>query len=121
MANYTKLAQTAKRLIEKNGRTVTLRSVSPTPADPTKPWRARSDADVEVSVIAVILDNKLTDEDEVLRGTRKAYVAQESAPVVDLSDYGLLIESSGEQWKVDSVEILTPGDVVIYYKLMLKQ
>lgn len=39
MADFVKLAATAKRLVEKNGREVELFKADRTPADSTKPWR----------------------------------------------------------------------------------
>lgn len=39
MANFTKLAETAQRLVEENGRSVTLFRKSRTPANASEPWR----------------------------------------------------------------------------------
>jgi hypothetical protein len=79
--NYPKLAEVAKKLIEKSGRTVTLRRLSETPADPTKPWRNTNSTVVEMSMIAVMLDGQYVDgaDDLVRRGMREAVVAAKSA------------------------------------------
>lgn len=44
MADFTRAAATAKRLVEANGRSVDLFKVNRTPADPTQPWRGVSGA-----------------------------------------------------------------------------
>ena len=44
MADFARAAATAKRLIEANGRAVTLFKVNRTPDDPAKPWRGTSSA-----------------------------------------------------------------------------
>ena len=43
MANFTKAAATAKRLVEANGRRVELFRSNRTPDDTTKPWRGTSE------------------------------------------------------------------------------
>ena len=42
MVNFAKLAATAKRLVEANGRAVDLFRVNRTPDDPARPWRGVS-------------------------------------------------------------------------------
>ena len=39
MADFVKLAATAQRLVEANGRAVDLFRVNRTPDDPARPWR----------------------------------------------------------------------------------
>jgi hypothetical protein len=43
MADYVRLAATAKRLVESNGRPVSFVRLQDAPADPDKPWRGAAD------------------------------------------------------------------------------
>lgn len=123
MANYPKLAQTAKRLIEKNGREVTLRREGTAPSDPAKPWRGGAATVEEVTLRAVILDYSIEEStsDHVKRGDKRAYVAQESATGVNLLEFNRLVESNGETWNIVRAEQLVPADVSLMYDLQLRQ
>ena len=59
MADLATLALTAKRLIDANGRTITVRRLSRVEEDPAKPWRGTTDVrttpDATVSVKGVFV------------------------------------------------------------------
>jgi hypothetical protein len=125
MANYVKLAATAKRLIELNGRTVTLVRKTRAPADAAKPWRGPSGTGntVVASPKAVIYPATEKNEDGTLvsRGFEKAMVAHDSiSPAQDLSDIDSIIDGS-VTYKVIKAYRIGPGDVVIHYEFDLKR
>jgi hypothetical protein len=132
MANYTKLAATAKRLIEKNGAAVTLRRPPTEQAvlNASQPWRgndpaaaANAGGQVEQAAKAVLLDWKLADgsADTTRRGMKRALVAANSVPGVDLADYTALVDPAGTVWKIDGVNPLAPGGITLLFELTLKK
>lgn len=125
--DYAKLSLVAKRLIEKNGRTVTLRKLSSTIADNAAPWRGTTGAAVDCSCKACFFNYDEAEEtsDNVTRGSKYAYVAALSAVnnslvPYDLREFESVIDGS-ETWEIKEVKPLTPGDVTILYRLELKR
>jgi hypothetical protein len=122
--NYSSLSATAKRLIDRFGRSVTLKKQSATPTDAAKPWRGSSQAsDISTTALAVIVDFALeeAESDHVQRGDKRAYVAQDSAPEIDLSSYDRLVEADGQTWQIVRAETINPGDTKLMYDLQLRQ
>jgi hypothetical protein len=132
VAVHDKFVALAKRLIEKHGRLVTLRKISETPNDTDKPWRGNDDdtsASDDISITAKTLMKGLFYEDspdnEVRRAVQDAVVAAASAvdtngAQVDLKGFDQLIDGD-IVWKIDKVQEVKPGDLVILWKLRLKQ
>ena len=127
MANYAKLAETAKRLIEKNGRAVILRKRSEVPTDPDKPWRASepgmSDSNIaQVECIAVFTNVEFEDEDETdeRRDSQGALVAAKSADGVDLKAFDEVHDGT-EVWEIDRVDLIYPGSTKLLWKMRLKR
>lgn len=129
------MAATAKRLIEKNGRLVTLRKVATEDAvlNAAKPWRG-NDASaepedggpVEYEAKAVILDFKLADgtSDLARRGFKRALVAANSVvdddgAAIDLSDVTQIVDGA-QTWQVTEVAPLVPGDTTLLYQMTVK-
>lgn len=130
MVDYTRLAATAKRLVEKNGRTLSLYKRSRTASAPLQPWRGTVEQDpagAGISVIGVVVpaagsgfgrartvDGTLAESfDEV------AIVAAASLPDgVELEGFSNLVDDS-RSWKIDGVEKLKPGDTSLLYVLRL--
>lgn len=122
MANFAKLAATAKRLIEKNGRTVTLKKRGQAVADPTHPWRGADEAGVvSVDVKAVILDYVLTPDtsDFVKRGLKRALVAALSA-TEDLRDFTIMTDGA-ETWELLECKTLAPADTRLLYEFQVRK
>lgn len=131
MVNYVKIAATAKRLIEANGRTVSLVRLDRDPADPDMPWRGPAVVDSAPydpldypSPKAVIVPYTEDDIDGTLvrHGDKRAYVAATSTAVaaLNLAEYDGLIDN-GEQYKIVSVNILNPGEIIILYEMQLRK
>ncbi len=119
MVDYTKLAATAKRLIEANGRTVTLYDASSTDADGAKPWSAPvpSSPDDTDSVIACfvpvggaglgyMLRDAATQLNQVIN--QECLIATTSLNVDDLRGADSISDGS-RAWKIVTRQELAPG------------
>lgn len=123
MVDYTSLAATAKRLIEKNGRTVTITKMSQTPADPAKPHRARNPAaDTSVTPTAVVVpfESEQVDGSNVMVDDKMVMVAQESVSGVDLKSFDRLTDGSDE-YDIVKVKKVNPGPTSVVYMIQVRR
>lgn len=123
MVDYTSLAATAKRLIEKNGRTVTITKMSQTPADPAKPHRARNPAaDTSVTPTAVVVpfEREQVDGSNVMVDDKMVLVAQESVSGVDLQSFDRLTDGSDE-YDIVKVKKVNPGPTSVVYMIQVRR
>lgn len=123
MAGYDNAVALAKRLIEKKGRTVTLRQgISPAPTDPDAPWRVGAPVEITKRVKAVFLhySQKEVDGSRVRATDEKVLVAAGSlgsfVPAV-----GTAILDGARTLRVESVEVVRPGDDAVVYELQARQ
>jgi hypothetical protein len=136
--DYVKLAATAQRLIEANGRTVTitLEASSQAVIDPTKPWRGNSRTALPADGGPVVLTpnaviSKYTDKnapfDTVKRGKKFALIAQNSVldidnNPIDLRPFSLLLDSfDNTLYQITEVDTVAPGPIVIMYRFDLAE
>lgn len=124
MVDYTRLAATAKRLVEANGRQVTLVKRDSGEGVSGKPWRGPGalpdDTQTPKAVFVgpgAALGTGFEDlvGDVVKSGRSYALVAQDSLPGVDVSGYGFL-----DGQRVAKAHVLKPGSVVVLYALELE-
>lgn len=125
MVDYVKQAATAKRLIEANGRTVTLVRKNRTPADAAKPWRApASPVDSTVaSPIGVIYPMEEKDENGTVFRTGKSQLllAHDSlSPTQNLDDIDHVLDGT-TKYKVLEANVIKPGTVTVVYEFILKR
>lgn len=128
MANFTKLAATAKRLIEANGRQTTIRRVNRTPSDAQQPWRASEDPRVgadSVSVIACFVDPTsaskmgfLVEDDELVSRLSQVALVAATSTTADLATYDEVLDGS-QSYRIDSVDVLKPASTKMLYVLKL--
>lgn len=124
MVNYTSLAATAKRLIESNGRDVTLVRLSETPVIPSQPWRGTTTASTTVTAKAVIVAflEEEVDGELIRRGDLRAVIAENSiVPSQPIEDFTLLRDDENQEWKILDVQKVRPGPVTIVYKLQIRK
>jgi hypothetical protein len=133
--DYAKLAATAKRLIEQNGRPVTLYKANREPADPAQPWRgvdlgsAPTGADgggrisnvkaAFVPVRGTSLGQDATEGPEGLQRDieQSVLIAATSLPAgSDLSAYDTLLDG-GRIWRIYSIGKLAPGTTTLIWDL----
>lgn len=127
--DYVKLAAVADKLISENGKPVTFKRQSATPADPTKPWRgagAHVD-DLVITAFAVVIPNDEIDDKEAMRrGDATAYIAASTfgagnpfAPD-DLVTIDSMLDNEGYTWHVHGVKIINPGATRVLYTAELE-
>lgn len=139
MADFTRSAALAKRLIEKNGRAVTLVKSNRTPANVNQPWRGPSTAAPpasaqggdEIDAIAVFvptsgsgLGRRTVDDPErphIRNATDIALVASDSLGAgADLSVFDFLRDGS-KLWKITGVQELRPSSTSVLWEVGLSR
>lgn len=126
MADFEKLALTAKRLIEANGRTVTVSKLANTATDATKPWRTTSVPVAEsVSGRAVFVDPSslgrlFENVDDVKRGTQVVLFAAENDGGFELETFDTITDFTAE-WKILRTKVLNPASVRLLYAFEVRR
>lgn len=118
MVDFVKLAKTAKRLIEENGRTITVQKQGP--ADVTQPWReATTPTLTTVTGKAAFVDTGSlgafwVNADNVKRSEKVALFAANNDGGNSLEDFDQIVDGS-TTWKIDRTEVLQPADIRLIY------
>lgn len=120
--DYLVLAGKGKALVKKNGRAITFRMRSRTPADSLKPWRGPSPtAVIEVPTYGVFVPpssaNLLGQSvklDDLVKRSEAIIIVAPGSDVVDLSNYDEIVDG-GVSWHVKGVEKLQPADTILLY------
>lgn len=123
MVDYVELAATAQRLINENGRDVTIIRKDRTPADANKPWRGGGTSDTTVGPVkAVIFPFNAADVDGTLvrREDKQAWVAANDTGASPIETFDELIDGS-TTFQILSVEVINPGDTLLVYQLQLRR
>lgn len=134
MPNYTRLAATAKRLVEKNARSVTLFKAGRTPANASEPWKGPStsvdpsgaNAGATVTVLAAFVPKSGTDlgsasrdrlRDSVKDRTKIALIATTSLPAdTDLSQFDS-IRDGNDVWRIVGTDELKPSTTSLLWEI----
>lgn len=117
MANFVKLAATAQRLIDKNGRTATIVKQGSTPVDATKPWRGQDTthlAQVTGKAVFVEPSKRVANVDQTKRAEQVAYFAANGDAGQALETFDLIVDGS-VIWKILRAELLRPADKKLLY------
>lgn len=131
MAVHDKFANTAQRLIAKHGRSMQVRKLSRTSADPTKPWRgpdptAPDGYEFDVAATGVVIDwtEQELDEDQTRRGSKRLLIAAKphvtGTPAVDLMQADNLLDEGGV-YSLSKANCLKPGTTTIMYDFQVRQ
>ncbi len=127
--NYSRLAATADRLIKANGKNVTFKRQSQTPADSNKPWRGAGahQEDLTIACVAVVVPNDEIDDKEAMRrGDSTAYIAASTFgngdpfSAADLVTIDTMVDDEGYTWHVHGVKIINPGSMRVLYTAELE-
>lgn len=123
--DYVRSAATAKRLIERDGRTVNIYRKQTTPADVTKPWRGpASPTDILVATVKAVVypfETKDVDGTIIRRGDSRIMVAHDSlVGVTDLEDLDWVADGA-LYYKIENVHVIAPGDVRIAYEIKIRR
>lgn len=133
MVNYTAFRLLAERLINENGRTLTLqREDQVNPVVLAEPWREADPAGaniVSLTVLGVFIEFEKEDFDGSLvrRGDKRVLVAakdtedvQTGTENIKIEDYDTLLDGT-EVWKVITVGVIEPGNLRVMYDLQVRK
>lgn len=123
MVDYVSLASVAERLIEQNGRDVTLRKENRTPADSNAPWQGTSGAVTDIGPLKGVFveyDNEGIDGDRVRRGDKRLFVAANDTSLQIVEGFDKVVDGT-ETWAIVAVRIVQPGDTLIIYDIQVRR
>lgn len=123
--DFARAVALAQRLINKNGRSVTIQRLDATAADSNKPWRGAGEPTVaqEVPQKAVFLPSSGTDlgglvtDDELLKRAEQVCLV---AGDTDLTGFNIISDDS-IKWKIEWIQVLKPADVIVLYAIGVKR
>lgn len=131
MADFVRLAVTAKRLIEKNGRTLLFYKRERTAANPAQPWRGATAATPDgsgVSILGCVVPasgsgfgrQRSVDGTSADTFEQVALIAANSVPAgADLESFSSVVDTDSRAWKIDGVEKMQPADVPLVFVVRL--
>ena len=118
MVDYVKIAATAKRLVEANGRQITFIRPDETPDDPAKPWLGSTGADTSTLLYGVFVPPNtvrqfgLTALGEGTDFKGLVSISEQIAIVFpeteDLREYTHLLDGT-VRWGIIGIQVLRPG------------
>lgn len=125
MVDYVSLAATAKRLIDANGRDVTLIKRDRIAADVDKPWRGGNAAPTSVGPLKGVIvpfGAEEIDGSLVRREDKKALIAANDDDSEMLEQFDVLIDGDPDDpWRIIEAEVINPGDVRVIYILQVRK
>lgn len=133
--DYAKAAALALRLINENGRAITLVKLGQTPGDVNKPWRSnttnRTVPEAEEAAFGVFVPPSgsglgFMSEDSELVKTSEQILLVAAAGVVGykVEDFNEVIDPEdavNTRWRITGVELLKPGSTRILYAIGVKR
>ena len=118
MADFVRLAATARRLIKENGRRVMFVRFGTTPLDADKPWRGTDrTGDETLYANAVFVSPRSSNlglsssQEDLLAKSEQVFMVSAGDDVV-LSCYNA-VEDDTELWKIDTVQSLRPQNLTL--------
>lgn len=120
MVDFLRLAATAQRLIDENGRIVMVIKSGKNPQDSDKPWRGQATYnEASVSGKAVFVNSSdlgytVRDEQNVKRSVKVALFAAQSDGDYDLESFDV-IEDGDVKWRIVQAQVLAPASTRILY------
>lgn len=127
--NYANFRLLAERLINENGRTMTLtRQDQGNASDPTKPWRSSTGAaEISFPVVGVVIEYEKDEVDGtlILRGDKRLLVAakdiDDASPAnTKVEDYSKITDGA-VVYRIINAQVIEPGDTRILYDLQVRQ
>lgn len=129
--DYANFRLLAERLIEANGRDISLvRRDQGNPVDPAKPWRGSTEADtatVVVKGIFIEFEKEDFDGSLVRRGDKRVLIADKSVideggaiPNLKIEDYDHILDGA-TRWKIITAELIEPGPLRIMFDIQVRQ
>lgn len=123
MADHSSFLKTARRLVSKHGRSVTLYKLSNTIANAAKPWEGAG-AVVEtgaVATTAVFLPHagelelsKVIKDMDTFKTAEQFVMIAPPASGVNLEEYHLLVDGT-IRWRIEVIRVVKPGSLTVLY------
>lgn len=129
--DYSKNLATARRLVQKFGRQVTLVKLKQTSSDSAKPWQAPTDARSAPDVSTVVSAAAVPPSSETALGltARAPEIAKQVEQILIMEpstsdtlveDHNLVIDQ-GKEFKILDIEKLQPAGVALLYYVWIGQ
>jgi len=124
--DYSKPLATAQRLIARYGRAIELQGASTGPADPSKPLGDRAPVAAPVAVVGAFVQpsslNALGFGVSVVELFGSCSQIALVAPVNKGDDYSDMkfLYDNGVRWKIEHIETLKPGPIVVLHFIGVK-
>ena len=119
------LDETAKRLVQKHGRPISIRQTTRTPSDPAKPWAATADVDTDTTTYGVFIDENASDLEARVSAVSRIVLApvEVNGVQVYIAGKGLAVAPTTAMQIVDGDRVLeikkvgkiAPGTTTILY------
>ena len=134
MVDYVRLAATAKRLIDKNGRAISIVKLERDPVDGAKPWRGdpsprdTGQPEATATTIGVFVEPGSIkhwgfmeiSEELIGRWEQVVMVSGNGVNQVDLEEYDEVVDGT-IRWRIQNVIKLKPADLTMIYALGLSR
>ena len=125
MGQFDRAIETAKRLIAKNGQTVTWRKLGSTTPDPSTPWKPAADSPTDHTAKIVFLPPGRIGQELIryLKGTEVTTGSVQglmSAVDFEPSANDVVIRD-GNTLRIKSIDLLSPNGQIILYTLEFDQ
>lgn len=120
MAEYDSAIALAKRLIDKKGRTVTVRKPNVAPTDTDKPWDVQENPPLTFDAKAVVvpMESRYVDGSTVLLTDKLMYVAAADATFPITTD--CRVADRGYENQIIMVDTLEPGEQAVLYTVAVR-
>jgi hypothetical protein len=124
MADHSKFLALSRKLISREGRSVTFAKFGSEPSDPERPWKGAGSPppfENEVDCIAVFLPDgagfgKMIEDNELFKASEQMLLVAPPVTGEDLSLYPVLVDGD-VRWKVNVVKELKPADLTVLFAM----
>lgn len=125
MGQFDRQIETAKRLIAKNGQTVTWRKVGVDTPDPSKPWKPAADTSTDTDVVVCFLPPGRVGQELIryLKGTEVTTGSVQglmSAVSFEPTANDVVVRD-GKTLRIKSIDPLSPNGQIILYTIEFDQ
>lgn len=122
MVDFTSLSNVAQRLIQENGRSITLTNHSDVANNASKPWLGDNSSGGEtLTVIAAFFDPAQGDREGSLveEGAKRALIADNDVGAFPISTDRTRLVDGSTTYRIAQVRTVQPATKNVYYELIL--
>ena len=128
MVDFVRLANTAKRLIDENGRSITINQKSSVSIDTNRPWGRAVTTNIDTLTTIALEASAMGSRaggrksfitEELLRQDQKSFLVNAvDAGIKDLTVFDEIVDNE-ENYVVERVDIFQPGTVILLYEFVV--